>query len=688
MTLSKHSTLTLLTKGQGNVKVLTNQINDLLGDQVNVTGICVDGPFSSAALEADLIVAATQSVLDFIPDHYIKNFQHRLLIARRTIDFAGLPQLLNLPPKTKAMLVNDRKQTAEEVIQFIYGLGFEHLWLIPYYPGHPNPPRVSYAITPGEPQLVPPNIEHVLDLGTRKIDITTLAEILSRLDLLDEKASILSARYLSSIVEISQHLATSLAANQKLNTLLQLVLNTINNGVLATDKDGQVIILNKAAEKVLDLPGDNILGRPVERTLPLLQLEKAIQTGRPEENKTKVYQGKHLLVNNIPLMENNEPSGAICVFYELSEVEKIEKRLRRHLTTIGFTSKYTFHDINGQSQILLRQIENAKQFAETDYSVLITGESGTGKELFANAMHNHSKRKNRAFVAINCAALPLDLLESELFGFEEGTFTGARRGGKAGLFEQAHLGTIFLDEIGEIPAQVQAKLLRVLEEKEVMRIGGENLIPVDVRVIAATNKNLRQLVEERQFREDLYYRLNVLSLQLPPLRERKTDIILYADEFIKPFGKDTRGFFTPEVRQAFFDYEWPGNIREVKNVMEYLMTIVKERPVKMEDLPPELLEAVRKTRISEMPRELPVNCTPEELALLKILTRCGQKGQTMGRKNLQQTLCELGFSLTEDQVRNRLNHLEKKELVSINRGRRGTSVTQLGTELINRLYAK
>ncbi|GBF33321.1 acetoacetate metabolism regulatory protein AtoC [Desulfocucumis palustris] len=686
MSPHKHSSLTLLTKGQGNARILTRQLTDLLGDRVDVTGVCVDKPFSSVSLEADLIVASTTSVLNFIPQ-YIDQIRNRLLIARRTIDFKNLQLLLGLPPKTRAMLVNDRKETAEEVIQFLYGLGFEHLWLIPYYPGNPNPSRVEYAITPGEPQLVPPGIKNVLDLGTRKIDITTLAEILSRLGMLDEKASLLSARYISSIVDITKHLADSLGVNQKLNTLLQMVLDKITNGVLAADKEGRIIMLNKAAEKVLELRSEKCLGKE-NQVLQVLEVDKALRSGEPDENKTRVYQGKHLLVNNIPMLENEEPSGAICIFYELSEVEKIEKCLRKHLTKIGFTSKYTFSDIDGKSQKLLKQIDNAKRFAETDYNVLIIGESGTGKELFANAIHNYSRRKNRPFVAINCAALPIDLLESELFGFEEGTFTGARRGGKPGLFEQAHLGTIFLDEIGEIPAQVQAKLLRVLEEKEVMRVGGESLIPVDVRVIAATNKDLQKLVEKHQFREDLYYRLKVLSLKLPPLRERNSDIIAYAEQFVRQLDISTENFLSPEVKEAFVNYNWPGNIREVKNVIEYLATVVRGRTVAVEDLPAELLAVIEGDGGGWPESGIPtVGCTPEEMGLLKVLSQFCENGKTVGRKSLQQALLKTGIALTEDQVRNRLGHLEEKGLVLISRGRRGTSVTQSGLELIRRANA-
>lgn len=675
-------TLSLWTKGRQNAEILTSQLKDFIGDEVKITGVCVDQPYSSVDLEADLIVATSQSVFNYVPSDLVRNLQDSLLIARRTIDLSNLPQLLNLPSKTKTIVVNDCKETSEELISFIYGLGFEHLWLIPYYPGCPNIPRVNYAITPGERKFVPREIKHVLDLGTRKIDITTLSEILSYFKLLNEKSSLLSVQYISSIVDILQKLAASLSSNKQLNYLLQMILDKITNGVLATDENGKLVIINKAAEKVLEVNSKKIIGVPVNQTLPILKIDETLKTREPEENQTKFIKNKHLLVSNIPLFKNGETFGSVCIFYELSEVEKIEKRLRQNLTKTGFYAKYSFHDILGNSSILKKEIDKAKQFASTDYAVLIIGESGTGKELFASAIHNNSSRKNRPFVAINCAALPIDLLESELFGFEEGTFTGAKKGGKPGLFELAHLGTIFLDEIGEIPAKVQVKLLRVLEEKEVMRIGGESLIPIDVRVIAATNKNLKKLIEEKQFREDLYYRLNVLSLNLPTLRERGEDILLFANRFLERSGKNIKDFLSAEVIRAFLQYTWPGNIRELNNVIEYLMTVVKTDQVEINDLPLDILNSTNQVQVSQEDQyQLSLN-SPEDLYLLQLIHQYSKNGKSIGRFKLQKEMQKEGYGLTENQIRTRLLHLERKGYIQINRGRRGTTITAQGFDMI------
>lgn len=364
-------------------------------------------------------------------------------------------------------------------------------------------------------------------------------------------------------------------------------------------------------------------------------------------------------------------------------MEKIEKRLRKNLTKTGFYAKYSFHDILGNSASLKKEIEKARQFAASPIGVLITGESGTGKELFANAIHNSSSRKNRPFVAINCAALPIDLLESELFGFEEGTFTGARKGGKSGLFELAHTGTIFLDEIGEIPAEVQVKLLRILQEKEVMRIGGESLIPIDVRVIAATNKDLKELIAQKKFREDLYYRLNVLSLDLPPLRDRGEDILLFTDRLLQQTGQNIKKFLPSEIRQAFLRYTWPGNIRELNNVVEYLTTVVKDRHVLLNDLPPDLLNSIKCNQFFGNHQDIALDS--EELCLLELIYGYIRNGESIGRIKLKQNMKKAGYLLTENQIRTRLMHLERRGCIHINRGRRGTTITSLGSNIINDL---
>jgi transcriptional regulator with PAS, ATPase and Fis domain len=268
---------------------------------------------------------------------------------------------------------------------------------------------------------------------------------------------------------------------------------------------------------------------------------------------------------------NTSEGDTFVAFIEASQLQKMEYGVRHQLAARGLKAKFSLDDIIGKSAALERAKLQTRAFAATDSTVLIYGETGTGKELFAHAMHQLGNRRQHPFIAINCSALPKELIESELFGYEEGAFTGARKKGKQGLFELAHGGTIFLDEIGTLPLDAQTKLLRVIQEKEVIRLGASQIIPVDVRIIAATNRDLEEEVQKGSFREDLFYRLNVLSLQLPPLRERGEDVLLLFNHF---FGEFCRRFgfnLAPpesEEQQLLLAYHWPGNIRELRNFTE------------------------------------------------------------------------------------------------------------------------
>ncbi|GAB6099227.1 hypothetical protein JCM16358_11060 [Halanaerocella petrolearia] len=271
----------------------------------------------------------------------------------------------------------------------------------------------------------------------------------------------------------------------------------------------------------------------------------------------------------------------------MTKVQELEQKIRQELHKKGLVAQYDLQDIIGDSEEIIKRKELARKYGKVNSTVLIRGESGTGKELFAQGIHNCSRRKLGPFVAINCAALPTNLLESELFGYEEGTFTGAKKGGKKGLFELAHKGTIFLDEIGEMEKSLQARLLRVIQEKRVMRLGSEKIIPIDVRIIAATNRDLNKEVSEGNFREDLYYRLNVLELEIPPLRKRKGDIMILLEFLLKKkcqqLNMNIKRIDT-EVIESLVNYDWPGNVRELENIIERIIVISDSQVVKKKDI--------------------------------------------------------------------------------------------------------
>ncbi|MBZ4663948.1 MAG: PspF2 [Caloramator sp.] len=313
--------------------------------------------------------------------------------------------------------------------------------------------------------------------------------------------------------------------------------------------------------------------------------------------------GKEAIVHRIPIIDekDNLIGGFGMLLFDdyeklkqvTEQIEKIHKELNLYKNEIAKMNraKYSLDDIIGESKPMKQAKSKVKKLARVNSNILIIGESGVGKELFAHAIHNESERNEFPFVSINCSAIPENLLEAEFFGYEDGAFTGARKGGNIGKFELANGGTIFLDEIGDMPLYMQAKLLRVLQEKEVVRIGSNKVVKLDVRVICATHKNLEQLVDEGKFREDLYYRLNVLSLDIPPLRQRREDIPLLVQRFVEKFYKETGLYreIPEEVMNILCNYDWPGNIRELKNIVERICVNADDTEVTVNDLPASIL---------------------------------------------------------------------------------------------------
>ncbi|MCB6346889.1 sigma 54-interacting transcriptional regulator [Enterocloster lavalensis] len=359
---------------------------------------------------------------------------------------------------------------------------------------------------------------------------------------------------------------------------LASILQTIHEGVIVTDEQGIVNEFNTSAEKILKIDRGDVMGRPVQDVLPNTRLNVVIERQREEYNKIQDVGNVKILTNRCPIFSQGRLIGALATFQSIEEVSEAEGKIRRKLYTRGFVAGTRFEDMQGACAAFQDIVHIGREYAKSDATILISGETGTGKELFAQSLHNESDRSRMPFVAINCAAVPPNILESELFGYEEGAFTGARRGGKKGVFELAHEGTLFLDEIGEISMDIQLRFLRALEQREVFRLGGEKVVPVDIRVIAATNKNLWQMVKEGKFREDLYYRLNVLAIHLPALRDRREDIPLLINHFLREFRPDLPDGKRLELAGIPFlrAYRWPGNIRELRNVVERMAVLYKD----------------------------------------------------------------------------------------------------------------
>lgn len=383
-------------------------------------------------------------------------------------------------------------------------------------------------------------------------------------------------------------IATKVIEKEKTDSLqlmtkqMNTIINSIEEGIIATNAEGEIVRCNQAAQVLFGLSEGNIRQFIPEFDRLVTEVKKGINI----KNREFLYNRKNYPLRGTysvnPVIVDGGLTGMVFTIREISQVHRAINDV------IGLTHNTSFDVIIGESLPLLEIKERAIKAAASSSTVLIQGESGTGKELFARAIHSASPRRNKPFVAINCAAIPEQLLESELFGYEEGAFTGATRGGKSGKFELADGGTVFLDEIGDMPLHLQSKLLRVLQEKKIDRIGGRVPIPVDVRIIAATNVDLEEKVALGEFRQDLFFRLNVIPILIPPLRDRKEDIPILMDYLLtkcnNKLGKNIQGF-SMEVVSLFSRYHWPGNVRELENVIEYAVNMEQRKVITLQSLP-------------------------------------------------------------------------------------------------------
>lgn len=389
-------------------------------------------------------------------------------------------------------------------------------------------------------------------------------------------------------------------AKQKEHSFIP-ILDSINAGIVVIDMDSRIFYVNPAYGKILNINTGKILGRYMSIIEPEATILEVLKTKKPKKVKNQHIKSLNTYVDIDlhPLMDHDRMVGAYSVFTDVTTENELHEEVRK---MSAVTEEYSQqlaagnflkeNHIIGESKIYLDCVNRAVKVANTDTMVLVRGENGTGKEVMVNIIKNHCSRKNRPFITVNCSAIPESLIESELFGYEEGSFTGAAKGGKMGKFQLADGGTLFLDEIGDMPYQMQAKLLRALQEGEIERIGRQANIPIDVRVIAATNKNLEEMVREGTFREDLYYRLNVVSINIPPLRERGNDILLLTDYFLEKYCLKYKRKLSIDrsVYQIFVSYDWPGNVRELQNTVESAVVLCETDTVR----PADISENIRK----------------------------------------------------------------------------------------------
>ena len=608
-------------------------------------------------------------VLRYIPkDKHIVN-------GTITVRNSTIEKLKKLPSGTKALLVNSTKSMCEESIVLLHQKGINNISFSPYYPGCKEKYEdIPLAITPGEAHFAPAGKE-IIDIGNRVLDTNTILEIISFTDC---EYLLKTDRLINYFDEISENntgveslISKMELATQQFNILLRLS----SEGIILVDKKNNIIMCNQKANDFLEKGRIDILYKPASSAFQNNIFEQA---AKDQITKTVLLlspSGIKLKLKVIPIVKHGIYLSGIGIINRANPEDEIMTSAVNKILKKGHIARYTFDSIITKSKNVIKIKEVAKKMAKSNSAVLITGESGTGKELFAHSIHNYSSRRDKPFVAINCAALADNLLESELFGYEEGAFTGAKKGGKTGLFEIANNGTLFLDEIEGMSKNLQFKLLRVIQEKEIIKVGGDEMIPIDVRIIAASNENLGELVENKVFRQDLYYRLNTLPITIPPLRERIDDLYLLIEDFKQEM--DFNFIFTKSSKHLIENYTWPGNIRELRNCIEYLGCL-GETIIEPEMFP---------QNMNSLNKNITKPSSYEEKNIFYetafVIDELEKKGKSCGRKSISEELKNKNIYISEAKIRKILENMKNDGLISSGEGRTGSKLTAFGRKKFN-----
>lgn len=678
--------IALITDYSEYAKYQCQQLQYLFKNNIKIKSYSYDIDTINNPIKADLFLTSYPSLYH----KTIKNIpkKSKVLIFGTTITKYQYEQIRQIPSGTTCYVVNDNFISTMETITLFHDLGLDHLSYIPYYPGIENSPKLNIAITPGETSMVPNSVNQIIDIGHRIIDADTLTEIAIFLDLEHLLAEEHFVKHLQTLKIAKDSLISQFNKTKVLKSQFLSFLNAMDDGVIIIDKEGLILTFN---EKALSIIGGKyeLINTKITDIIPQIHFEKVFQTAIETEYNIVKFNSNNLSLKVVPINISGKITNAVVIINSFSTKERTQYNLRAQLFGKAHKAKYSFNNIisNDKAFIELKNLANCQ--AKSEASVLITGESGTGKEMFAQSIHNASNRSKHPFVAINCAALPQNLLESELFGYEEGAFTGAKKGGKPGYFEIANNGTIFLDEIGEMELNFQAKLLRVLDEREFTPIGGSTVIPVNIRIISATNKDLWELIEQGKFRKDLFFRLNVIPIALPPLRDRNEDVLLLFNHLKQELKSQFS--LSLEAEKIITDYKWPGNARELKNCVEYLDSLNKNF-IEAKDLYNVLQRRLKKSTVTiEVDKEISnfLSSIKHEKEYYTFILECLYKSyeskQRIGRRSILKLSQDKNLFLTEAQIRRMLTILELYNFVILSNGRGGTTITSLGIKAFKAL---
>lgn len=657
-------------------EIIRANLNEVFAHQVEVQNYYIDQIHNQGLINGDLIMVMASSRTIKIKDHVTD--PNNIIIVKRTFQKSGINQLFSIPKGSDVLVVNPDIETVLDSISTLYHIGIKHVNLIPFEKGKAYH-HIQYALSPAETQLVPEYIPHQFDVKARVIDIPTMLLIMSKLQISDKQTQQNLYTYYQKILSSNEGITNNYNDLMIRTEELDYLLNLSHDGILLTDKNGKILIANKKFKDIFEL-ADDVIGQTLDNLLSEINPQK-YYTDESHDDLV-IFHKKSINLRKQDIVHFNNEIRMYFTFQEVTYIKKLEQNLSKKLRQKGHIARYSFADIISSSESMADIIKKAKKIAKTDLTVLITGENGTGKEVLAQAIHNASNRANQPFIAINGAAIPDNLLESELFGYVSGSFTGALKGGKKGLFEHANNGTIFLDEIGDMPNYLQSKLLRVLQERQISPIGSDTLIDIDVRVIAATNKNPMEMIELGSFRKDLFYRLSVFPIELPPLNQRREDIPALIEHFTEhPYT------ISAACLDLLTSYHWPGNIRELSNIVQYISTISESDLIDVSDLPL-YLQNYQSPDSSKIRRdELILSLRSDQntsFAVLEAIRVLNEIGKTAGRKHLIEVLSKTNFPISEGVLRNILTKLQESKLIVVKKGRSGSFLTDKGYNMIRR----
>lgn len=649
------------------IKYLKDNLERIFENYITVENYYLSELDANIKIDADAYIITHETMLYSLKDR-ITNYNN-IVTMYRSIKKQHLHEIFQIPEDTNVLVVNDTYETTVQTLCSLYELGMNHINLVPFDPNDPDNSKYKdykICITQNEVHLVPKHIQKIINIGYREISFETLIQLMNRLELNFELTNRNLVRHIRAIAEPDIYIYNNYLNNFVKNHVFNSVIDDSPTALIVTNEKYTMLFSNSKAKTLFDIKSNSAM-------LPLSDMmENSIFSKIQEEIMPKdgiVLNGTQYFVEKAPIMLMDEIMGYCIIFQNEKDLRDIEINAKKLFERKGLYAKYNFSDIIHVSHAMKECIKTAKTIALTDHTVLITGESGTGKELMAQSIHNYSHRKKMPFVAVNCAALPESLLESELFGYESGSFTGAKKNGKLGLFEQANGGTILLDEIGDISPSLQSRLLRVLQERQIMRIGGSRMINIDTRIISATNRDLMSEVEKGNFRKDLYYRLNVISIYIEPLKNRKEDILPLMSKFLGSKSNQ----LTDYDKKLLCTYTWPGNVRELENAAIHYKTLSV--------LPKYLLDTPTAPVISNKPNNS-LNCACIEIEVLKIIMENTQLYHGIGRMQLNTQLRTLQLYIGDASLRNVLKSLQEKGFIIIGRGRTGTKITEAGIEKV------